>query len=311
MSIRTIAITGADGFIGRRVVEACLAAGKQVRALVGPPEERKGHLPADVESVSADINNVGALSEVFVDAGMVVHLAGPASVADSFKRPADYLRIHAQGTASVIQSVHHMGIRRFVYISSAEVYGRPQACPVREDHRLEARSPYAAAKIAAEKVVEALCRAHQINTYILRPFSVYGPGQSRHSLLATILRQIANLDNDVIRLQNLSPVRDYCYVDDLAHAIVLAAGRDTTGLTVCNIGTSIGTSVSELARAVLKIVGRNLDVVEVVDRQRPPNSEIYSLIANRRAAADSLGWSPRIALPEGLVKTIRQMELQP
>jgi nucleoside-diphosphate-sugar epimerase len=203
-----------------------------------------------------------------------------------------------------------MGIRRFVYISSAEVYGRPQACPVKEDHRLEARSPYAAAKIAAENLVETLCRAHQINTSILRPFSVYGPGQSRRSLLATIMRQIAIVDNDVIRLQNLSPVRDYCYVDDVAQAIVLAAGLETTGLMVCNIGTSIGTSVSELAREVLRIVGRNLDVVEAVGRQRPPDSEIYSLIANRRAAADSLGWSPRIALREGLVKTIRQLELQ-
>jgi UDP-glucose 4-epimerase len=153
-------------------------------------------------------------------ADAVIHLAGPPSVAASFDLPAEYARIHVGGTATVLDACRRLRIRRLVYLSSAEVYGQPQTNPVREDHPLEARSPYAAAKIGAEKFIESFAYSFALQSVILRPFSVYGAGLCSQSLIGAILHQARH--GDSVRLATLAPIRDYCHVKDVATAILLA-----------------------------------------------------------------------------------------
>ena len=265
--------------------------------------------PFNVDTTAADVNDVSALTEFMTGASVVVHLAGPASVSDSFQNSCEYVRVHTQGTSSVIQVMRQQGIRRLVYVSSAEVYGRPDVSPVSENHRLDARSPYAAAKIGAEKLVEAMCATNQIDACILRPFSIYGYGQSPRSLLSDILEQLTNPSSLEIRLRDLKPVRDYCYVVDLARAVLLAAERQSPGLAICNIGTALGTSVEQLAQTVVEISGRDLRVVESRVQDRPSGSDIYSLIADRSRAKSVLGWEPKVPLRSGLEEMLHEMEL--
>ena len=129
-----------------------------------------------------------------------VHLAGPPSVRRSFDAPQAYVQTHVAGTAAALAAAQRACVRRFVYISSAEVYGRPQVNPVPEDHPLRARSPYAAAKIGAEQLSGHFATAYAMETVILRPFSVYGPGVSESSLIGTILRQATAAQADAIEL---------------------------------------------------------------------------------------------------------------
>jgi UDP-glucose 4-epimerase len=216
----------------------------------------------------------------------------------SFESPIEFALVHVGGTSVVLEATRKLGIRRFVYISSAEVYGRTERLPVAEDHPLEARSPYAAAKIGAEQFVQASTFSTGIEAIVLRPFSIYGPGSSCQSLIGTILRQAR--DQDCLTLNDLRPVRDYCHVEDLAEAVVRACTAPTSGFCVVNVGTGLGTSVIDLARLILSALGRDIPVREAPGSRRPPESEIYHLIANPRKAYEVLGWKAEVTLQAGL-----------
>ena len=250
----------------------------------------------------ADICDTAALAKLVADVDAVVHLAGPASVAASFQDPARTVRVHAEGTAAVLQACHAGGVRKLVYISSAEVYGQPLRSPVSEQHPLGARSPYAAAKIGGEKLIEAWGHAFGLRAVILRPFSIYGPGASPESLIPRIIG-MARRGLPVV-LRNLKPVRDYCFVTDVAEAVALACSVQRSELDIFNIGTMRGTSVQRVADLILEVLGVSCPIREDGDRDRPGKSEIYELIADNRRAREVLGWQSAVPLETGLRMTI-------
>src|SRR5262245_8140770 len=125
---RTIFVTGAGGFIGPAVVQTLLERGASVRALVGPSLQGVRVLEAPcLENAAGDITDQALLAELAHGSEVAVHLAGPASVARSFEQPAEYVRAHVQGTLAALEACQKTRVARFVYVSSAEVYGRPQA----------------------------------------------------------------------------------------------------------------------------------------------------------------------------------------
>jgi nucleoside-diphosphate-sugar epimerase len=304
---KVIFVTGAGGFVGSALVAALLGHGARVRALAGAPDDAVRDLPKEVTAIRGEITDPVAVSELMAGADVVIHLAGPPSVARSFKQPAEYARIHVAGTATVLEACRRSAVRRLIYISSAEVYGRPQTNPVYEDHRLQARSPYAAAKIGAEKLIESFVLAYAMQVIILRPFSVYGAGLSSQSLIGTILRQAEQSGCECVRLASLKPVRDYCYINDLSAAIVRACAVKEASAGAINIGSGSGTSAGEVARMVLQIIGRQIPVVEESERQRPAHSDIHHLVADTRKAREVLGWTPAYSLKRGLEETVDQM----
>lgn len=305
MQGKTVFVTGAGGFIGPAVVDVLVAAQANVRALLGAPDHKVREPAGAATTVRADITDTATLYDSMAGADVVVHLAGPASVAASFESAVEYAHIHVQGTVAVLDVCRRLQIRRFIYVSSAEVYGHPQTNPVREDHPLQAQSPYAAAKVGAEHFIQAFVHAFGITAVILRPFSIYGPGLSPHSLIGTILQQARH--TDTVTLADLRPVRDYCYVQDLAAAIVQACVTEIPACSVLNIGTGIGTSVRELAQLILRLLGRDLPVREAPHKKRPGRSEIYRLIADPQQARQVLGWFPKFSLQSGLAHMIQGM----
>jgi nucleoside-diphosphate-sugar epimerase len=303
---KTIVVTGGGGFIGSVVVDLLVRSGARVRTLVGAPGDEVQEPPAQVTSIRADITDSSALRELTAGADVVIHLAGSASVAASFESAVEYSRVHVGGTTALLDVCRRLSIPRFIYLSSAEVYGRPYKNPVREDFPLQARSPYAAAKISAERFVEAFAYGFGMQAVVLRPFSVYGPGSPSESLIGTILRQARRDDSIVLR--DLKPTRDYCYVTDLAEAILCSCTAQVPEFCIANIGTGIGTSVADLARLILQILGRNIPVIESSEKKRPGSSEIYNLIADPTQAEAILGWVPRTTLRAGVERIIQLME---
>jgi nucleoside-diphosphate-sugar epimerase len=295
---RRIAVTGAGGFLGRAAVESLVEAGAAVSALVGPPGFTPPSPLRAAAISSGEICDPGAMSNFVAGADAVVHLAGPPSVAESFQKPMEYLRVHAIGTATVLEACRSRGVRQLVYLSSAEVYGQPQRNPVSEDEPLSARSPYAAAKICAEKLVESAAHAAGLRAVILRPFSVYGPGASPLSLISRIVA-LARA-GEPLALRDLAPVRDYCFVTDIARAIALACAIEPPSLAVFNLGTMRGVSVQEVATLLARALGVGGPIRQAVDRDRPASSEIRELIADNRRARDGLGWEPEVSLEQGL-----------
>ncbi len=301
----TVAVTGANGFLGGAIVAAVRRAHASVRAFVGPPGVFDPTLPADIPALRGEITDIDAVRAIVAGADAVIHAAGPPSVAASFTCAADYARVHTVGTATVLDACRQTGVRRVVYISSAEVYGARSSLPVAEASPLRARSPYGAAKIGAEHLVRAFSCAGYVRATILRPFSLYGPRQPRFSLIATLVRQAC--EDDRLSLRDLRPVRDYCYVDDAARAVVHACGADQENLIV-NVGTGRGTGVAELAALVMRTVGRDVPIVPTTDGIRPGDTEIPCLVADIRRARNVLGWAPRVSLMKGLEETVAWMQ---
>jgi nucleoside-diphosphate-sugar epimerase len=301
-----IGVTGAGGFLGPVVCETLARLGARVQAIVGPPGEA-ARTPRGAASIAqADICDQAALRKALANAEVVVHLAGPASVAASFDVPERYVRIHTGGTATLLEACRANRIGKVVYVSSAEVYGRPLRSPVDESHPLSARSPYAAAKIGAEKLLEAHTHAHDLRAVVLRPFSIYGPGASPQSLIARIIGLARQ--GYPIALRDLRPVRDYCFVADLAEAVASACRFEGQGLEIFNIGTMQGTSVEQVANLVLEILGGDQPISETRDRERPGTSEILELIADNRRAREVLRWEPATPLRDGLRMALESRE---
>jgi nucleoside-diphosphate-sugar epimerase len=298
-------VTGAGGFIGSAVVRALAGRGAEVRALAGPPGEQILQPPAEVEPVYADIEDQKTLVRMAAGASVAIHLAGPPSVAGSFRAPLEFGRVHASGTLAMLEACRTARVSRFVYVSSAEVYGRVSANPVTEDHPLQPRSPYGASKAAAEQFVQAYAHTSGMKTVVLRPFSVYGPKLPLTSVTGTILRQ--TLWEDEIVLGDLRPVRDYCFLDDVVEGVLRAATVPCLSANVFNLGTGVGTSVGDLAGLASRLAGRRLPIRSDPSRRRPPGTDIDELVADRGNAAAALGWSPAVSLEDGLHRTLNWM----
>ncbi|HEY1680450.1 MAG TPA: NAD(P)-dependent oxidoreductase [Candidatus Tumulicola sp.] len=295
-----IFVTGAGGFIGRATVRILARSGHEVTAHVAPTE---GEMPAPSEATACvhfAIENAAEFANRMAACEVVVHLAGPAAVAASFGDPEEYMRSHAVGTCAVISAMRRAGVRRLVYVSSAEIYGRRDEPRVREDMTPSPRSPYAAAKVGAEAIVAAAARGGLLRAVVLRPFSVYGPGQRHASLLARIIDQ-AQSGTD-IQLRDLTPTRDYCFVDDVANAIRSACHHAASEIAIFNVGTGIGTSVGQLAAIATEVMGTSAPVIELgADRGA---SEIFRLIADPSHARLELGWQASVDVRTGIARTL-------
>jgi len=310
-----ILVTGASGMIGTAVVSSAAASAWSVESLrthVGTlsADGRPAEALSPGPSVACDITDLDALRPVAEGADVVIHLAAPPSVAASFAAPSEFLRAHVLGTATVVELCRQLAIPRLVYLSSAEVYGRPTRNPVDESAPLAPRSPYAAAKVGAESVIGAAVRAGVLDAVVLRPFSVYGPGARREGVLGLILEQARTGHH--IRLRKLDGIRDYCYVDDLAAAVWRAATSGLTGIHTFNVASGTGTRVDELARATLaaRYGGLPADAsVEALpaggaDGDRPSAADIDELIGDVARARDELGWTATTSLADGLTRTL-------
>jgi nucleoside-diphosphate-sugar epimerase len=244
-----------------------------------------------------------AVSDLVAGAGIVVHLAGPPSVAASFDQPREYARAHVMGTATLLEACRGAGVSRLVHVSSAEIYAQPSSNPVDEQHRLDPRSPYGAAKLGAEYMVRAMAPVLQMEAAVLRPFSVYGPGAPARSLVGSVIRQA--LTAPAVRVADLRPVRDYCFVNDAADAVVRSCRAQLPEpVSVYNVGSGHGVSVDEIVKLIIAVAGTNIPVVNADDSDRPASATVTALVASTRRAADELGWEATTSLADGIAQTV-------
>ncbi len=303
-----VAVTGAGGFIGGHLCERLVAGGAWVRALVESPEQA-GRPPLDrlargerLCCATCDVVDLASVAEALDGSRIVFHLAGLADVEGSFERPADYVRVHALGTLNVLEAVRAAPGGRAVIASSSQVYGAPARLPIAEDSPLEARSPYAATKIAAERLAESYRRGRGTEVVVLRLFASYGPRQATRAVVPEIIGQL--LAGPRLRLGNTEPTRDLLYVSDVARAFVaaaLAAGIPEGPINICS-GREV--SIGTLAEMVARLIGREPVLERDPARIRPPDREIDRQVGDRLLARRALGWEPRISLEEGLRRTI-------
>jgi nucleoside-diphosphate-sugar epimerase len=202
------------------------------------------------------------------------------------------------GTEHVLEEARKAAVKKFVYVSSAHVYGVPQYLPIDEKHPLSPREPYAASKIAAENIVQAYGNAYGMEWAILRPFNIFGPGQDPSFLIPGVIEQA--LKNGVIKVGNTEPTRDFLYVEDAIDAF-LQAGKAGTG--ILNVGSGEEIRILDTIRSIVDMIAHDLKIEESTDRKRTGKIEIVRMKSDI-SRLTSLGWSPRIGLQEGLRRTI-------
>jgi GDP-4-dehydro-6-deoxy-D-mannose reductase len=274
--VTSVLVTGAAGFVGRALVPTLRAAGHEVATLV--------RTDGDV----CDAATWQALPRTDV----VVHLAARQFVPDSWKEPAEFLRVNVQGTAAALAHARRHGAR-CVFLSSY-LYGQPAFLPIAEDAPLQAVNPYALSKQLAEAVCEFHAAHLNVPVAVLRPFNLYGPGQAEEFLLPSIMRQA--LSGRAIRVKDLEPRRDYVHLHDVLGAIRAAIGfRGDWG--VFNVGSGRSYSVAEVIALVQAALGTDLPV-ESEGVRRP--GEILDTVADIRRAADVLGWAPTVSFEAGI-----------
>jgi nucleoside-diphosphate-sugar epimerase len=304
---RAVAVTGAAGFIGSHTAAALAAACVPLRIHAGPESETRRPAGLSAEFwLDADITDADALEALFRGVATVVHAAGPPSVAESLQNPFEYMRVHALGTTAVLDACVRGGVRRFVYISSAEVYGNQTPPCVPETQPLVASSPYGAAKIGAEQMVRAFAIAGKVEAFVLRPFSIYGPGMSRSGVVAQFLDQATR--RATVHVRDPRPVRDFCFVSDVAEAVVAACSVPIDGFAVANLGSGVATSIGDLARLAAELT--DAPGIQEAGEKRPASCEVGRLIANTVQARELLGWTASTSLRDGLKKTLEWMPAQ-
>ena len=309
---RRVLITGAGGFIGSHLVAALVSAGAQVRALVRYSSNGSwGALENLPERGAIDVRAGDIRDPFFVDAlleqvEIVLHLAALVAIPYAYIAPADFIATNVGGTLNVLEAVRRHGAARLVHVSTSEVYGSARYTPIDEQHPLQAQSPYAASKIAAEKLVESYAHSFATPAVIVRPFNTYGPRQSARAFLPSVLAQA--LSGDVVRVGSLEPVRDMNHVDDTVAGLLAAATAERVdGLTI-NLGSGRGVSMAALCDIALAAIGRSVRVEIDAQRRRPAASEVMELICDASRARATLGWQSRVQLEDGVRRTAAWVE---
>jgi UDP-glucose 4-epimerase len=307
-----VAVTGGDGFIGSHLVEALVRAGHRVRAMAlynslgswGWLDDLAPDILASVEVQLGDVRDRECVLALMRDADVVYHLAALIAIPYSYRAPASYLETNAFGTLNVLESARVLGTPRIVHTSTSEVYGTARTVPIDEHHPLQAQSPYAASKVAADKLAESYNLSFGLPVVTLRPFNTYGPRQSARAVIATLISQVA-AGSRSLQVGSLDPVRDFNYVADTVSAFIAVgtAPHEQVVGQVLNAGSGIGISVGELITLIGEVMGVELEPVLDAQRLRPPNSEVMRLICDSTMLQKLTDWQPAHSLKEGLTLT--------
>ncbi len=306
-----ILVTGAGGFIGSHLTEELVRQGAEVRAFIrynsrderGLLEELPKELQDQIEMVPGDLKDPDGVRKAVKGCSKIFHLGALIAIPYSYVHPFDFTQANVIGTANVFNAcLENSALERIIHTSTSEVYGTAQYVPIDEKHPLQAQSPYAASKIAADKLAESYYCAFGFPIATLRPFNTYGPRQSLRAVIPTIISQA--LGDQKIRLGNTKPRRDFLFVKDTVRGFIELGNCDRALGKVVNIGTGKDISIGELAQRILGLMDKE-GKLEIEDRRiRPDKSEVMQLLANTAFAQELFGWAPRYALEDGLRETV-------
>ena len=311
-SHQTVLVTGAGGFIGSHLAERLVTMGARTRALVRYNSAHSwgwiDHLPAKdhLEVVMGDIRESDSLREAMRGADIVFHLAALVGIPYSYQSPGSYVRTNIEGTLNLLQAALHAEVGLVVHTSTSEVYGSAQYVPIDEDHPLQGQSPYSASKIGADKLAEAFHLSFQLPVATVRPFNTFGPRQSARAIVPTIITQA--LTQPEVRLGDVTPSRDFNYVQDTVEAFIRTAECPQAIGKVLNVGSGREVSIQDLAATVLSLLGKQIPMVRDEERVRPERSEVQRLCADNTRAREMVGWSPSFTLEQGLTQTIEWID---
>ena len=209
------------------------------------------------------------------------------------------------GTLHVLEAARACRTPRLVHTSTSETYGTARTVPISETHPLQAQSPYAASKTAADKLVESFHLSFGVPAVTLRPFNTFGPRQSTRAVIPQIITQLAS-GSQQLMLGALDPTRDFSYVLDTAQAFIEVGNAPASAVLgeLFNCGPGDDIAIGKLAEDICRLMGVEADILEDPKRLRPKDSEVMRLVCDATKLRERTGWAPRYTRDEGLRETI-------
>lgn len=306
---KRVLVTGADGFIGSHLTEMLVSKGADVKALSQYNSFNYWGWLEDIdcldkiEVLNGDIRDPHYCKFITKDIDIVFHLAALIAIPYSYVAPSSYVDTNVNGTLNIVQACLENGVSRVIHTSTSEVYGTAQYVPIDEKHPLQPQSPYSASKIGADNMAMSFYNAFNLPLTIARPFNTYGPRQSARAVIPTIITQIANGIKE-IKLGDVSPTRDFNYVEDTCRGFIALASCDKAIGEVVNIGSNYEISVSDTLDLIKRIMNSDVDFITENERIRPEKSEVQRLWCDNSKIESLTGFKPKYSIEEGLAKTI-------
>ena len=256
-----------------------------------------------IEVLTGDIRDPHYCKQIVKDVDIIFHLAALIAIPYSYVAPDSYVETNIKGTLNICQAAKENGNIRVIHTSTSEVYGTAQYVPIDENHPLQAQSPYSATKIAADAIAISFYNAFGLPVTIARPFNTYGPRQSARAVIPTIITQIANGAKE-IKLGDLTPTRDFNYVEDTCRGFIALAEEDKTIGETINIGSNFEISVADTLNIIKEIMQSDVEFITDKQRIRPKKSEVFRLWCDNTKIEKLTGFKPQFDIREGLQKTI-------
>jgi len=304
-----VLVTGADGFIGSHLTEMLVEKGYQVKALSHYNSFNNWGWLEDidckdkVEVFTGDIRDPNYCKIITRDIDIIFHLAALIAIPYSYIAPDSYVDTNIKGTLNICQAAKENGGIRVIHTSTSEVYGTAQYVPIDEKHPLQPQSPYSATKIAADAMAMSFYNAFELPVTIARPFNTYGPRQSARAVIPTIITQIANGERK-IKLGDITPTRDFNYVEDTCRGIIALAEEDKTIGEAFNIGSNFEISIADMLNIIKELMESDVKFITDKQRIRPEKSEVFRLWCDNSKIQELTGFKPQFDIQHGLQKTI-------
>ena len=300
---KEILVTGGCGFIGSEIVKQLSQIGASVTIIDNLSSGKEKYIQglSNVKLITGDILDSDVVKSAVKDKEYVINNAALPFIPDSYYLPKKFFDVNVNATISLALAViKEKKTKRFVHISSSEIYGTARYIPMDESHHTTPQSTYAVSKLAGERVVFTMHKEHNLPAVIIRPFNSFGPNITQPYIIPEIISQI--MKGDVVKLGNLNAKRDLTYVTDTARGIILSLVKEGIVGEVINIGSQRSYSIKELVSLISEIMGKEISLEVDPLRFRP--YDVDTLICDYERATKLLGWKPEITVREGLEKTI-------
>lgn len=312
-----ILVTGGLGYVGSHAVKLLMDEGKQVVCL---DDLSYGHLGASngSEVVIGDIGDAVVLKDIFAKHSIeaVMHFAAFAAVGESVENPQKYYFNNIRKSLVLLQQMMEAGVKKFIFSSTAAVFGEPQVVPIPEDHPKDPTNPYGRSKLMLEQILSEYDRAYGMKWTALRYFNASGADPSgtigedhtpEHHIIPIVLdvalgkREKVSVFGTDWPTPDGTCVRDYVHVTDLAAAHLLALGALESGAdsAVYNMGNGSGYSVKELITVAEEITGKKINAEAGPRRAGDP----ARLVASSEKIRKQLGWQPKYAELKTIIET--------
>ena len=310
MTDKKILVTGACGFIGSHLTELLVRRGYSVIAFDRYNINNSwgwldtSDIKKDVEVLLGDVRDYDSVYNALSSCDSVIHLAALIGIPYSYISPLAYIKTNIEGTYNILEASKKLNLSQIIITSTSETYGSAVKLPMNEEHTLSGQSPYSASKISCDFLTQSYNLSFNLPTKIVKPFNTYGPRQSPRAIIPSIILQMLSEVNE-IKLGNLSPLRDFTYVEDTVSGILEVFNCSNLFGQITNIGMNQNYSIEEVFLKIKEILNSKVIIREDHERKRNIKSEVNNLLCDNSKILKNTNWKPKFNIDEGLNKTIK------